>query len=61
MTTGTQCSLLPSLDLVAFAPPGQALTVPLPASARPLTLWVQSVDITAEGLASSNAYAVVAL
>ena len=60
LPSGTSCTLLPSPDLLSFAPPGQPLTVPLPASARPLTLWIQGVGVTANGFASSNAFGVTA-
>lgn len=53
------CLLLPRPDAVwLFATSSQVLPIPL--SVRPLTVWVQGVDLTAAGLGTSTAFVVQA-
>jgi hypothetical protein len=60
LSNGTQGQLIPSPDHLALLLPAQSLTVPIPAAARPVTLWIQGVDLTPNGLLSTDAWAVVA-
>lgn len=59
-TSATPCVLLPSPDLVIYAPYPQTFYLPLPAAVRPLTLWMQGVSITPTGLGTTLGYTVLA-
>lgn len=50
---GFPCLLLPRPDLVVLAAPWSQEVLPIPAAARPLTLFVQAVALAPEGLAVS--------
>lgn len=53
------CLFLPSPDVVVVLPTLGSLVVPLPAAVRPITFWVQGVDLAAIG--TTNAYRCSAL
>jgi hypothetical protein len=60
LSTSVQCQLLPSVDFAAFVPFSQPLELALPAPVRPVTLWIQGLALTPNGLATSNALTVIA-
>lgn len=53
------CVLLPSPDVVVL-PPSYSFHLPLPASVRPATLFVQGVKLLPQGLATTDGYSVMA-
>jgi hypothetical protein len=55
------CLLLPTPDLVVFAPASSAVTLTIPQAARPITIWTQGVTVEPVGLTTTSAYRVQAL
>lgn len=54
------CLLLPTPDLVVFAPASSAVTLTIPQAARPITIWTQAVTFEPVGLTTTSAYRVQA-
>jgi hypothetical protein len=54
------CVLLPTPDLVVFAPASSPVTLTIPQAARPITIWTQGVLLEPVGLTTTPAYRVQA-
>jgi hypothetical protein len=57
LNAGLPCLLLPSPDVLVVQP---VVSLPLPASVRPVTLYVQGVSVTTQGLLTTDGYQVTA-
>jgi hypothetical protein len=57
LNMGLPCLLLPSPDVLVVQP---VVSLPLPASVRPVTLYVQGVSVTTQGLLTTDGYQVTA-
>jgi hypothetical protein len=58
LSVGLPCLLLPSPDVLVVQT--AAISLPLPPSVRPVTLYVQGVSVTMQGLLTTDGYQVTA-
>ncbi|MFK7743283.1 MAG: hypothetical protein AB8H80_23405 [Planctomycetota bacterium] len=54
LASGTRCPLDVAPDVVLTLPANGAIEVPLPAAARPVSLWIQNAVLRPDGLATTN-------